>query len=180
MTASSASTRAAPILGAAVIRRRRTSRRAALLAGIVQKLQAILQEIDRYSRWSLRRFGVTGPQVWALRVIRDQGTVTTGELAERMFLHISTVSSLIDRLERRRLVRRTSDRRDRRRVWLHLTSKGRATAASTPPSPRSRLPEGLDRLPTAGLLELQRSLDRLSTILVDPERGRCREPKGGG
>jgi len=136
-----------------------------LIAGIVQELQGILQHIDRYSRWSLRRFGVTGPQVWALREIRELGQVTTGGLADRMYLHISTISSLIDRLERRQLVRRVRIPSDRRSVWLQLTTRGRKTVDSTPPSPRSRLPEGLRRLNERDLLALRRSLVRLGSIL---------------
>lgn len=159
-----------------MIRHRRSSTRTALITGIVQELQEILQQIDRYSRWSLRRFGVTGPQVWALRVIRRLGKVTTGDLAERMYLHISTVSSLIDRLERQKLVRRSSDPADRRKVWLRLTPKGRLTVGSTPPSPRSRLPEGLENLSTGGLLELRRSLVRLGAILLGQSSRRSGRP----
>jgi MarR family transcriptional regulator, organic hydroperoxide resistance regulator len=154
---------------AAGVRRRASSTRGPIIAGIVQELQEILQEIDRYSRKSLRRFGVTGPQVWALRVIRRAGKITTGDLADRMYLHISTISSLIDRLERRHLVERTTDRADRRKVWLSLTSKGRWTAGTTPPSPRSRLPGGLERCSLSDLQELQRSLGLLGSILLGRE-----------
>jgi len=153
------------IAGPTVTGGRRYSTRDALIAGIVQELQEILQQIDRYSRWSLRRFGVTGPQVWALREIRRLGRVTTGGLADRMYLHISTVSSLIDRLEQRHLVRRFRIPSDRRNVWLQLTTRGERTVVSTPPSPRSRLPEGLRRLSERNLLELRRSLVRLGSIL---------------
>jgi DNA-binding MarR family transcriptional regulator len=46
------------------------------------------------------------------------------ELAERMQLRHHTVVELVDRLERRQLLRRQRSRSDRRQVILHLTPRG--------------------------------------------------------
>ena len=46
------------------------------------------------------------------------------ELAERMQLRHHTVVELVDRLERRLLLRRQRSRSDRRQVILHLTPRG--------------------------------------------------------
>ena len=46
------------------------------------------------------------------------------ELAERMQLRHHTVVELVDRLERRQLLRRERSRSDRRQVILHLTPRG--------------------------------------------------------
>jgi DNA-binding MarR family transcriptional regulator len=46
------------------------------------------------------------------------------ELAERMQLRHHSVVELVDRLERRQLLRRERSRDDRRQVLLHLTPKG--------------------------------------------------------
>lgn len=47
-----------------------------------------------------------------------------GELAERMQLRHHSVVELVDRLERRQLLRRERSRTDRRQVILHLTPRG--------------------------------------------------------
>ena len=46
------------------------------------------------------------------------------ELAERMQLRHHSVVELVDRLERRQLLRRERSRTDRRQVILHLTPRG--------------------------------------------------------
>jgi DNA-binding MarR family transcriptional regulator len=46
------------------------------------------------------------------------------ELADRMQLRHHTVVELVDRLERRQLLRRERSRSDRRQVILHLTPRG--------------------------------------------------------
>jgi DNA-binding MarR family transcriptional regulator len=46
------------------------------------------------------------------------------ELAERLQLRHHSVVELVDRLERRQLLRRERSRSDRRQVILHLTSRG--------------------------------------------------------
>src|SRR5579863_4833669 len=46
------------------------------------------------------------------------------ELAERMQLRHHSVVELVDRLERRQLLRRERSRNDRRQVILHLTPRG--------------------------------------------------------
>jgi DNA-binding MarR family transcriptional regulator len=46
------------------------------------------------------------------------------EIAERMQLRHHSVVELVDRLERRQLLRRERSRTDRRQVILHLTPRG--------------------------------------------------------
>ncbi|MBI4564670.1 MAG: winged helix-turn-helix transcriptional regulator [Planctomycetes bacterium] len=139
--------------------------RRVVIAGIVQSLQGILQSVQKYSKHSFKRFGVTGPQVWALRSIGGGRGITVGQLADAMYLHISTISSLVDRLEERKLVIRRRDPRDRRVVRLRLTSRGRKTMRATPPPPRGRLPKGLERLNGRDLRNMQRALRQIAGIM---------------
>lgn len=59
-----------------------------------------------------------------LRGLPGGGASTVGDLAERMQLHHHSAVELIDRLERRQLLRRERSRSDRRRVAVHLTPRG--------------------------------------------------------
>src|ERR1700682_5576918 len=60
----------------------------------------------------------------ALRGLPDGRDATIRELAERMQLRHHSVVELVDRLERRQLLRRERSRTDRRHVILHLTPRG--------------------------------------------------------
>jgi DNA-binding MarR family transcriptional regulator len=86
------------------------------VAAIVQGLRRITQAVEEYSREVYRAYGLTGPQLWALKTLHHQGAMTAGELAEALVVHQSSVSVLVARLERRRLVRRVRRRTDRRYV----------------------------------------------------------------
>jgi len=46
------------------------------LSESVEMLHQIFQAVDLFSRQTLRDFGVTGPQIWALRTIDDGDVVS--------------------------------------------------------------------------------------------------------
>jgi DNA-binding MarR family transcriptional regulator len=60
----------------------------------------------------------------ALRGLPPGREPSIRELADRMQLRHHTVVELVDRLERRQLLRRERSRSDRRQVILHLTPRG--------------------------------------------------------
>jgi DNA-binding MarR family transcriptional regulator len=116
------------------------------LSETVEMLHQIFQSVDVFSRQALREFGVTGPQVWALRAIGQENVASMSGLAQHMHLHMSTVSGIIDRLEAARLVTRERSETDARVMELRLTPKGRAILAKAPEPPRSKAARGLQRL----------------------------------
>jgi len=71
-----------------------------------------------------RELGVTGPQRLVLRVIGLCPGVAPGALARILHVDPSTMTGILQRMERQRLLRRSADRGDARRLALHLTSAG--------------------------------------------------------
>jgi DNA-binding MarR family transcriptional regulator len=140
-------------------------------------LHQIFQAVDLFSRQTLRDFGVTGPQIWALRTIDDGDVVSMGDLAQRMHLHMSTISGIIDRLESSRLVTRERSAADARVMDVRLTARGRALLAKAPEPPRSKAARGLQRLSPkeldrvhSALLLIARAMDVEFTPPADPRR----------
>ncbi len=150
----------------AATRRTGTISRRELTRGVVDGLHGLFQHVERFSHLLQMDRGLSGPQLWALRLIRGAPPVTIGQLAERMFLHISSVSCLLKRLVARGLVARTRGAEDHRVVYLRLTPAGRRLAHGAPAPPRSRLPRGLGRLGDRELHEVARSVRRLRTIMM--------------
>lgn len=136
------------------------------LTSSVRALHRVFQEVDTASRRLLKDFGVSGPQLWALRTIQAARGLTIGELAALMYLHISTVSGILDRLEKNGWVERRRADEDRRVTRLTLTRKGRAIIARAPEPPRSRVLRGLRDLDDRALAEMSRSMERLMRILA--------------
>jgi len=145
----------------------RPAGRGGLVREIVGDLHGMFQAIERYSKRSLRECGLTGPQIWALRVLREAGSLTVGGLAARMYMHISSASNLLNRIEAKRFIVRRRDDADQRIVRLAITPAGRRVASRRPAPPRSRLPQALKRMPTRELREMHRAVRRIGAIMKD-------------
>jgi DNA-binding MarR family transcriptional regulator len=70
--------------------------------------------------------GINRTDARCLDIIERQGGVTAGRLARESGLSTGAVTTVLDRLERSGLARRTSDPDDRRRVLVEMTSAARA------------------------------------------------------
>jgi DNA-binding MarR family transcriptional regulator len=139
--------------------------RTACHADCIEMLNRIFQAVDLFSRQALRDFGVTGPQIWALRIVGQSRGIRMSDLAHRMHLHLSTVTGIIDRLEAARLVSRDRSDEDARVTELRLTPKGRAILGRAPEPPRSKASRGLEKLPLKRLRQVRSSLILLARAM---------------
>jgi len=89
-------------------------------------LWAVGHGLQTASKRMEQQIGVTGPQRLVIRVLGQFPGLSAGALAGLLHLHPSTLTGVLARLERRRLIRRTADPSDRRRVHLALTVRGAA------------------------------------------------------
>ena len=91
---------------------------------IVAALRRIVRAIDLRSRRLFDQLGLTGPQLMVLREARRMGSAPISALARKVNLSQPTVSGIVDRLERRALVRRDRSTSDRRTVAVTITPEG--------------------------------------------------------
>lgn len=138
------------------------------VAHIVRTIHQIFRDVDAFSKYAFRAFGVSGPQIWALRTLAQRDSLTMGDLAAAMHLHISTVSGIVDRIEKAGYAMRARDEGDRRVVRLRLTPRGRAILPRLPEPPRSRILNGVRRLPPAELKTLRHAILCLARIMRAP------------
>lgn len=75
--------------------------------------------------------GITGPQRLVIRIIGRFPSIHARQLAQILHLHPSSLTAVLNRLERRGLVRRWPDERDRRRSLLGLTRRGQTLNRET-------------------------------------------------
>ena len=100
-----------------------------------------------------------GLQEWrVLAALRAQGSRRLGDLARLTSIDISTLSRLIGRMARAKLVARTRESGDRRAVRIALAPKGRRTAEAIIP-----LAHRYDRTALAGFAAAD--ADRLRAML---------------
>lgn len=87
-------------------------------------LWALDHTMQERSKAMAARLGVTGLQRFVLRMVGHMPGITSAELSMLLHLHPSTLTGVLRRLERNRLLRRRKDRVDGRRGLLQLTEAG--------------------------------------------------------
>jgi DNA-binding MarR family transcriptional regulator len=128
---------------------------------IVQGLRRIVKALHTYSQDVRTGYGLTGPQLWALKTLQRNGTMPAGQLADALAVNQSSISALVDRLAGRGLVRRIRRRPDRRFVEIALTSQGSALVADAPEAAQGRLLHALEKMSTSEVRRVRRVVDRL-------------------
>jgi DNA-binding MarR family transcriptional regulator len=108
--------------------------------GDVLDFMRLLWRVDHALQLASKRMervlGVTGPQRLVLRILGKQTGgkhpgLPAGRLARWLHLHPSTLTGILQRLDRKGLIVRRPDPGDARRVLLGLTRKGRSLDVGT-------------------------------------------------
>lgn len=119
--------------------------------------------------------GVSLRQVAALRGIQE-GAASPGELARLWRVTPAVITGILDRLERRKLVRREPDPVDRRRQRLALTAEGAQIGHNIDHLLTGALAEQLATCSQDELAELQRSLRVLDRVFRELGAGVSAQP----
>jgi DNA-binding MarR family transcriptional regulator len=134
-------------------------------ADVDQVLEAILYlytEGRRLTKEYARRANLTSPQLTVIKVLETFGDVSLSELSERIRAQNSTVTGIIDRMERENLVKRERSKEDRRVVHIRLTAKGAAIAREIPVEPMEILRRAIISLTPAEGQELVNISNKLA------------------
>ncbi|MBA6412572.1 MarR family transcriptional regulator [Parahaliea sp. F7430] len=100
---------------------------------VLVALRRVIRATDLHSKHLAKTTGLTAPQILLLQTIRDRGEeATIGELASDISLSQATVTSILDRLEKRELVYRERSKTDKRKVHAHLTERATEVLKSAP------------------------------------------------
>lgn len=99
---------------------------------VLVALRRVIRATDLHSKRLSKHAGLTGPQLLIMRTIRALGEVTIGTIADKVSLSQATVTTILDRLEHRKLVYRVRSTQDKRKVHAHLTEDGADILARAP------------------------------------------------
>ncbi|MDP9835796.1 DNA-binding MarR family transcriptional regulator [Neorhizobium huautlense] len=89
------------------------------------------QAFNRVYRQALEPLGLTYPQFLTMRLLWSEGSLSVGEISERLGLDSGTVTPLLKRLSLMGLVKKARRADDERRVDIFLTDEGRALEAKS-------------------------------------------------
>ena len=93
------------------------------LEQVLISLRRVIRATDLHSKQLVKTTGLTAPQLLLLQAIRDKVDGTIGQLAKHISLSQATVTTILDRLEKRELVKRVRSTTDKRKVHACLTDK---------------------------------------------------------
>ena len=126
----------------------------------------------------LMGFGLTDNQFGVLEALLHLGPVAQHELGRALFTSRANITTVVDNLERRQLVRRARDPADRRYVTVHLTPEGRRLIEDVFPGQVAAIVEAFSALGA----DEQAELGRLCKALGLGQRscGALRGPPPGG
>lgn len=113
---------------------------------------------------ALERFGVTGRDLAVLTVLGEAAPLSQQQAAARLGIDRTTMVELIDQLEGRGLVTRSTDPGDRRRNLVHLTADGRRVLSEGAKASRDAESAFLEALEPAEAEQFRKFLKRLLDI----------------
>jgi DNA-binding MarR family transcriptional regulator len=137
------------------------------LADVIHRLSRSLNDVTLED---LRRFGMTIPRWTVLSQLAVRDGRSIGDLARATVTKQSSLTRVVDQMERDGLVRRHAAHSDHRIVEVLLTEEGRATYDEVVPLAVQRTHQTLDGLRKGEVEMLSSLLDRLLSNIRRSER----------
>jgi len=125
---------------------------------VLKKFRIIYGSIRQQFREVEITCGVTGSQLWILQEVAKTPGIGVSVLAERLSIHQSTCSLLVEKLVTRSLIIKERSKEDQRRVGLRLTEDASAILKKAPGPAEGILPEALQGLSEPSLHALESAL----------------------
>jgi MarR family transcriptional regulator, organic hydroperoxide resistance regulator len=129
---------------------------------VLEAIIYLYTESRRITKEMARRADLTGPQLTVVKMLEQIGDLSLSELSERIRAQNSTVTGIIDRMEREGLVTRERSREDRRVVFIRLTTKGRKLAEDVPVEPWEIFRSALESLTASETRDLVKILGKVA------------------
>jgi DNA-binding MarR family transcriptional regulator len=136
---------------------------------IIIAIRRISQAVEGYSRYLWQGYGLTAPQLGALRELERTPLATPGHLAEQLHVSPQTVAGILKRLEQRGLITRARDENDRRSFSLQLSAEGRRLSNEAPSLLRDQFRTELNRLQAWESTQILATLQRVASMMSAPE-----------
>jgi len=142
---------------------------AAIAEELLLNLGLIRRALRKPLQQQIARGALTGPQQAAMGVIVRQQGISLKELSREVGLAHSTVSGIVDRLERRGMIERRPDNADGRITQIHATKAvTEFVREQIPLLRRGPMVEALEKVSLTEREQMAKAIRRLREVL-DPD-----------
>ncbi|MEN8722215.1 MAG: MarR family transcriptional regulator [Alphaproteobacteria bacterium] len=128
-----------------------------------------MRQILRATEMNVRKLagqsGLTPSQLIILQIVGKLENAMPSQIAREASLTQATVTTLIDKLERRSLVKRRKDEQDKRRVIIDLTEFGQQTLSIAPDLLQDQFSSRFNQLAPWEQSMLIASLEKVASLL---------------
>ena len=128
---------------------------------VLKQFRLIYGSAKRQFRHIEKTCGISGSQLWLLQEITKSPGIGVSELANRLSIHLSTCSLLVDKLKTKKMVVKSRSESDQRRVGLRATAAGAKVLSNSPGPAEGVLPVALQELSGTELKKIHASLEKL-------------------
>ena len=130
----------------------------------------VTQHMSRQFRNYFGQLDLTFPQALVLTILGEEGPLPISRLAQQTGSANSTVSGIVDRLEKMKLVERIRSEEDRRVIYVALTKEYRVRQKKMEPNVSAYLAKLLRDLSQQDLSCICAALDQLDAALEQAEK----------
>lgn len=132
-----------------------------LTSSILKDVRILFRTIQAHSRTVEASCGIGDSKLWLLWEISHSPSARVSDLAQKLGVHVSTCSNLLDALQKHGLIQRNRGEQDQRQVKVRLTIAGERLLASAPKPAQGALNAALGRMEMVELQNLHTSLTQL-------------------
>lgn len=134
---------------------------------VLINIRKIVRSLNLESKRIQKEYGISIPQLLCLTYLSEQESYqsTVTSLARYLNLNLSTMTGIINRLEKKGLVARLPKGKDKRVTPVSITSKGSNMLKNSPELIHDQLSRKLKQLPEEDLRHIDKALDMLVNYL---------------
>jgi DNA-binding MarR family transcriptional regulator len=132
---------------------------------VLISIRRIIQSVDLHSRYLVKNFGLTGPQLIIMQEVSRQGEISISEIAKSISLGQATVTGILERLEVRGLITRRRSKSDKRKVFIKVTKACEKLLDKAPPPMQENFIKNFENLRDWEQAMILSSLQRIVALL---------------
>ena len=143
---------------------------------VLEKFRILVQEAQNHSDRIKKKTGVSGAQLWVLQEVSEQVNITINEIAAKMAMNQSTISTLADQMTQAGYLTRSAAVSDKRKVLVNLTPAGVKLLKKSPEPHKGLMPFILSESSEKELLLLESALSKMILHIPKAHQGFAIEP----
>ena len=132
---------------------------------VVYSIRRLMQAGEHYTKELNKIYNVSAAQINCLLALHENGPLPPSQIAKHVMVNSSTVTGIIDRLEKKDLVKRQRISKDRRVITVELTKTGKTLAENAPSPIQQKIIDGLNQLSPSKIEQISLTLRRLTDML---------------